>query len=89
MYGIKKFFKLHLSVDLKTKQILALDVIDEHLNEGILLRKMVNHVTNSREQESTKKICSVLGDVSYNSNTNLRRLQQKKITSGIIRKELY
>lgn len=76
----KGYLKIHVAVDVKTKEILALDVTDEKTHDGKVLRKLVNHVLDNHDK---KKIRSALADGSYDSNSNFRYLQDKKIKPGI------
>jgi hypothetical protein len=84
-------------VDIKTKEILALEVTDEKVHDGKMLKKLVNSVldnsttttttTTSSDSESIKKkvirIESVLADGAYDSNSNFQYLQEKRIKPGI------
>lgn len=72
--------KIHIAVDVKTKEILALEVTDEKTHVWKVLRKLVNHVLDNHDK---KKIRSALADGSYDSNSNFRYLQEKKIKPGI------
>ena len=42
------FLKIHVAVNIKTKEILALEVTDEKVNDGRMLKKLVNHVLDNR-----------------------------------------
>ncbi len=78
--------KIHVAVDIKTKEILALEVTDEKIHDGKMLRKLVNHVLDSSKgsrEPNTTKIKSVLADGAYDSNTNFQYLEGKKIKPGI------
>ena len=46
MFKIKKegYLKIHIAVNIKTKEILALEVIEEKLHDSKMLKKLVNHV---------------------------------------------
>ncbi len=78
------YLKIHVAVDVKTKEILALEVIDEKIHDGKILRKLVNHVLDSSSREpNTTKIKSVLADGAYDPNTNFQYLEDKKIKPGI------
>jgi hypothetical protein len=94
----KGYLKIHVAVDIKTKEILALEVTDEKVHDNKMLKKLVNSVldgstttttttTTSSNSESIKKkvirIESVLADGSYDSNANFRCLQEKRIKPGI------
>jgi len=76
------YLKIHVAVDIKTKEILALEVTDEKVHDGKLLKKLVSNVSDSREP-NTVKIKSVLADGAYDSNANFQYLEDKKITPGI------
>ncbi|VFJ14514.1 IS5 family transposase [Candidatus Nitrosocosmicus franklandus] len=89
----KGYLKIHVAVDIKTKEILALDVTDEKVHDGKVLKKLVNQVldcstttTTTTTRGSSKmviKIKSALGDGAYDSNANFQYLQEKGITPGI------
>lgn len=82
----KGYLKIHVAVDIKTKEILALEVTDEKVHDGKMLRKLVNHVLDGSSGEpNLTKVKSVLGlgDGAYDSNTNFQYLEDKKIKPGI------
>jgi hypothetical protein len=86
----KGYLKIHVAVNIKTKEILALEVTDEKVHDGMVLKKLVNHVLDSSTTTTTKgpnkiiiTIKSALGDGAYDSNANFRYLQEKGITPGI------
>jgi superfamily II helicase len=94
----KGYLKIHVAVDIKTKEILALEVTDEKVHDNKMLKKLVNSVldgstttttttTTTSNSESIKKkvirIESVLADGAYDSNANFRCLQEKRIKPGI------
>jgi hypothetical protein len=87
----KGYLNIHVAVKIKTKEILALEVTDEKLHEGRMLKKLVNHVLDGCTTTTTTrgpnkmviKIKSALGDGAYDSNANFRYLQEKGITPGI------
>ncbi|MFI5406896.1 MAG: IS5 family transposase [Nitrososphaerales archaeon] len=76
----KGYLKIHVAVNIKTKEILALEVTDEKVHDGKILKKLVNNVLDNQDM---KKIKSVLADGAYDSNTNFKYLQEKKITTAI------
>ena len=76
----KGYLKIHIAVNIKTKEILALDVTDEKTHDGKVLRKLVSHVLDRPDK---KKIESVLADGAYDSNANFRYLEEKGIKPGI------
>ncbi len=73
------YLKIHVAVNIKTKEILALEVTDEKVHDGRMLKKLVNHVLDN----PGIKIESVLADGAYDTNRNFRYLQKKGITPGI------
>jgi uncharacterized protein YwbE len=78
------YLKIHVAVNIKTKEILAIEVTDEKTHDGKMLRKLVNHVlTSSSREPNTIKVKSILADGAYDSNTNFKYLQEKKITPAI------
>lgn len=75
------YLKIHVAVDIKTKEILALEVTtDEKVHDSKMLKKLVNNILDNQDK---KKIKSVLTDGAYDSNTNFKYLQEKKITPAI------
>ena len=80
----KGYLKIHVAVNIKTKEILAIEVTDEKTHDGKMLRKLVNHVlTSSSREPNTIKVKSILADGAYDSNTNFKYLEEKKITPAI------
>lgn len=79
----KGYLKIHVAVNVKTKEILALKVTDEKIHDGKVMRKLVNHVLDISSESNTVKINSLLADGAYDSNANFRYLEDKKIKPGI------
>jgi hypothetical protein len=75
----KGYLKIHVTVNIKTKEILALEVTNEEVYDGRMLKRLVNHVLD----DPTIKIKSVLADGAHDTNTNFQFLEQKGITPGI------
>ncbi len=46
----KGYLKIHIAVDIKTKEILALGVTDEKVHDGKVLKKFVNHVLDNGDK---------------------------------------
>jgi hypothetical protein len=80
-WNIKKkgYLKIHIVVNIKTKEILALDITDEKVHDGKMLRKLVNQVFNTQPH----KIRSVLADGAHDTNKNFKYLEDNRITPGI------
>jgi DDE family transposase len=78
--GKKGYLKIHVAVNIKTKEILALEVTDEKVHDGKVMEQLVEHVL---ENNHDIKIKSLLGDGAYDGNENFKYLQKKKIRPGI------
>ena len=76
----KGYLKIHIAVNIKSKEILALEVTDEKVHDSKMLKKLVNHVLDN----PNTMIESVLADGAHDTNTNFQFLEQKGITSGIL-----
>jgi hypothetical protein len=72
----KGYLKIHVAVDVKTKQILALEVTYEKVHDSKILKNLVEGVLNNNHNT---KIKSFLGDGAYDSNENFKYLQKKRI----------
>ena len=71
----KGYLKIHVAVNIKTKEILALEVTDEKVHDGRMLKKLVNHVLDNR----SIIIESVLADGAHDTNTKFQFLQKRGI----------
>jgi hypothetical protein len=72
------YLKIHVAVNTKTREILALEVTDEKVHDGEVMRKLVKHVLyNGGEKRA--RVRSVLSDGAYDSNENFRFLNDKGI----------
>jgi len=76
----KGYIKIHVAADIKTKEILALEVTDEKVHDGKIMPKLIEQVL---ENSNNIKIKSSLGDGSYDSNENFKCLQNKGIRPAI------
>ena len=79
----KGYLKIHVAVNTKTKEILALEVTDERVHDGKVMDKLVEHVLKSNDKGPATKIKSVLADGAYDSNENFKYLEENKIQPGI------
>ena len=76
----KGYLKIQVAGNIKTnKEILVLEVTDEKVHDGRMLKKLVNDVLDNRGI----MIESVLADSAHDTNTNFQFLEQKEITPGI------
>ena len=78
--GKKGYLKIHVAVNIKTKEILALEVTDEKVHDGKVMEQLVEQVLETSHDAQIK---SLLGDGAYDSNENFKYLQKKKIRPGI------
>lgn len=76
----KGYLKIHVAVNVKTKEILSLEVTDEKVHDAKIMDKLVEHILKSNNNIN---INSVLADGSYDSNRNFKYLYEKKILPGI------
>lgn len=79
----KGYLKIHVAVDIKTKEILALEVTDEKVHDGKIMPKLIEHILKRRNKNKKFDIKSVLADGSYDSNKNFKYLERKKIRPSI------
>ncbi len=82
-YNKKSYLKIYVAMDIKTKEILALEVTDEEVQDGKMINELVNHVLDSSREPNTAKIKSILGDGAYYSNNKFRYLEYKNIKPSI------
>jgi hypothetical protein len=73
----KGYIKIHVAVNIRTKEVLALNVTDEKILDGKIMKKLVENVLEVNQND--KKIKSLLGDGAYDSNNNFRFLNEKRI----------
>ena len=76
----KGYPKIHIAVNIKTKEIPALEVTDEKVHDGKIMPKLIEQVL---ENSNNIKIKSALGDGSYGSDENFKYLQKKRIRPAI------
>ena len=79
----KGYLKIHVVVNIKTREILALEVTDERVHDGKVMDKLLKHVLKSNNKGSAIKIKSVLADGAYDSNESFKCLEENKIQPGI------
>ena len=79
----KGYLKTHVAVNIKTKEILALEVTDERVYDGRVMDKLIEHVLKSNDNGPAIKFKSVLADGAYDSNENFKYLEENKIQPGI------
>ncbi len=47
MQGRKGYLKIHVAVDIKTKEILALEVTDEKVHDGKVMKQLIEQILNN------------------------------------------
>jgi nickel-dependent lactate racemase len=78
MQNRKGYLKIHVAVNIKTKEILSMEVTDEHVHDNKVLPRLVNSVSNDGFVSDI-----VLGDGAYDSNGAFRFLSENGIISCI------
>ncbi len=77
------YLKIHVAVNIKTKEILALEVTDEGVHDGKVMDKLIEHILKSNNKGSVVKIKSVLADGEYDFNESFKCLEENKIQPEI------
>ena len=67
----KKYLKIHIAVDIKSKKILSIKVTDEHVHDSKALPALVDDLTKSN---SITKIGKLFADGAYDGNEIFRYL---------------
>ena len=76
------FIKIHVAVNVKTKQILSMEVTKEDVADGKMLKPLVHDVTTSAASfpyAKENRIIEVIADGTYDSKDNFRYLDELKI----------
>ncbi len=76
----KGYLKIHIAINIKTKEILALEVTNDKVYDEKIMKQSIEQIL---ENNSDIKIKSTLGDGSYDSNDNFKYLQKKRIKPAI------
>jgi len=72
----KGYLKIHVAVDIKSKEILSMEVTDEHVHDNKVLPKLVDNVSND---DGFAVVGRVLGDGAYDSDDTFRFLSERGI----------
>lgn len=72
----KGYLKIHVDVDIKSKEILSMEVIDQYIHNNKVLPKLVENVSINNEFAVAGR---VLGDGAYDSNDTFRFLSERGI----------
>jgi len=73
----KGYIKIHVAVDIKSKQVVSMEVSDEKVHDGEKLKFLVS---KAKERVKVKK---VLGDGGYDSHENFNFLAEEGIEARI------
>ena len=65
----KGYLKIHVAVDIKTKEILDLEVTGDKIHDSKMLKKLINQVLDNHDK---KKIKSMLADGAHDTNRNFK-----------------
>jgi transposase-like protein len=76
----KGYLKIHIAIDINTKEILALEVTDEKMHDGKVMPRLIDHILKNNNNIIIK---SALVDGSYDSNENFKYLKEKRVQPGI------
>ena len=71
------FIKVHIAVDTKTKQIIAMEITKEEVSDRRMFKRLID---DSASKLDVKK---VLGDGAYDSRENFRFLAERGIEPAI------
>lgn len=71
------FLKIHLAIDVKTKQIVAMEVTDERTGDGGMLKSLVE------QAERRCWVVKVIADGAYDSRSNFALLEEPGMEPAI------
>lgn len=71
----KGYLKIHQAVDVKSKKILSVKVIDEHKHDSKVLPELIEGIA----KQNCKEIAKLLADGAYDSNTIFQLLANRGI----------
>jgi len=71
------FLKIHLAVDVGTKQVVAMEVTDERTGDGRMLKPLVE------QAEERCRVVKVIADGAYDSRSNFAFLAERGIEAAI------
>ncbi|HEY6537113.1 MAG TPA: transposase [Candidatus Nitrosocosmicus sp.] len=71
---MKGYLKIHVAVNVKTREILSMKIIDEHVHDSIVLPELVNDVIKSDRKITIGKL---IVNGGYDNNDIFRYLGDK------------
>jgi hypothetical protein len=78
MQNRKGYLKIHVAVNIKTKEILSMEVTDEHVHDNKMLPGLVDKIIKSNN-DGFAVVDRVLGDGAYDSNATFKYLSENGI----------
>ena len=75
----KGYLKIHVAVNIRTREILALEVTDEKMHDGKMMCRLVDRML---KQNNAVNIKTVLEDGAYDSNESFKYPQEKRDPAG-------
>ena len=69
----KGYLKIHVAVDIKTKQILALEVTDEKVHDSKVLKNLIESVLNNNHNINLKSFIGVMEPTIVTGISNIWR----------------
>lgn len=72
--------KLHVLVDVKTKQVLSFKITDENVHDSEMLIPVMKQLENN---VGPGKVESTLGDRGYDSHKNFNYMERRRVRPGI------
>ena len=83
----KGYLKIHVAVNIKTKEIIALEVTDEKVHDGKVMKQLIEQVLNNNHDI---KIKSFIGDAGAYDNMRISNIFKRKgLKYHQSKKELY
>ena len=71
----KGYLKIHVAVNIKTKEIIALEVTDEKVHDGKVMKQLIEQVLNNNHNI---KIKSFIGDAGAYDNMRISNIFKRK-----------
>ncbi len=78
----KGYLKIHVAVNIKTKEIIALEVTDEKVHDGKVMKQLIEQVLNNNHNI---KIKSFIGDAGAYDNMRISNIFKEKRIRPIIK----
>lgn len=79
----ERWIKVHIFVDDKGKQVVALSITDDAVHDTREFGGLVKESVQSVKHAGGKKVTQVKGDGAYDSNRNFKKLEEHGITPCI------